>query len=132
MPKPPLPAELDALLAKPNPAVMGTVTPGGAPFTVATWYLWEGGRVLVNLDGERSRLEHIRRNRRLSLTVLDEADWHTHVSLRGPAVSIEDDRDLADIDRLSRRYFDEPYSVRDRPRVSVWMEVERWHAWGVR
>ena len=41
------------MLAKPNPAVIGTVTPDGAPNTVATWYLWEDGRVLVNMDEGR-------------------------------------------------------------------------------
>ena len=131
MPTPPLPAELDALLANPNPAVMATVTPDGGPLTVATWYLWEGGRLLLNLDAGRKRLAHLRHDPRVSLTVLDESSWYTHVSLRGRVASIEDDPDLADIDRLSRHYRGRPYSNRERPRVSVWVDVEHWHAWGV-
>jgi Pyridoxamine 5'-phosphate oxidase len=39
MPKPPLPPELDALLREPNPAVIATLKPDGAPHSVATWYL---------------------------------------------------------------------------------------------
>ena len=50
MPKPPLPAELDALLREPNPATISTLKPNGAPHSVATWYLWEDGRILVNMD----------------------------------------------------------------------------------
>ena len=50
MPKPPLPAELSEFLARPNPAVIGTVTASGDPRTVATWYVWDGGRVLMNLE----------------------------------------------------------------------------------
>ena len=50
MPQPPLPPELDAFLAKPNAAVIATVRPDGSPVTVATWYDWEDGRVLVNMD----------------------------------------------------------------------------------
>ena len=130
MPKPPLPAELDALLAEPNPAVMATVAADGAPVTVATWYLWEGGRILLNLDGGRKRLAHLGRDPRVSLTVLDGASWYTHVSLRGRVASIEDDSDLADIDRLSRHYRGYSYSNRERLRVSVWVDVEHWHAWG--
>ncbi len=68
MPKPPIPPELQALLREPNPAVMATLTPAGAPLTVATWYLWEDGRVLVNLDHSRARLEHQRADPRVSLT----------------------------------------------------------------
>ena len=84
MPKPPLPDELQALLREPNPAVMASLKPGGGPLSVATWYLWDDGRVLVNLDHSRARLEHLRADGRVSLTVLDTDDWYRHVSLRGP------------------------------------------------
>ena len=53
-----------------------------------------------------------------------------HVSLLGHAVEIRDDPDFADADRLSMRYLGEPYDRRDRPSVSVVVEVERWHTWG--
>ncbi len=131
MPKPPLPAKLDELLAKPNPAVMATLKANGDPVSVATWYLWQDGRVLLNLDGERKRLEHLRNDPRVALTVLDEAGWDAHVSLQGRVASIEDDPELTDIDRLCRHYHGEPYGNRERPRVSVWVDVDRWHAWRV-
>ena len=129
MPKPPLPAELDEFLQRPNPAVIATVKPDGAPHTVATWYLWEDGRILVNMDEGRARLEYLRRDPRVSLTVIDGEDWYRHVSLRGRVVSLEDDRDLVEIDRLSRRYRGAPYRNRERGRVSAWIEVTSWHAW---
>ena len=34
-----LPARLTDFLARPNPAVMGTVAKDGRPVTVVTWYL---------------------------------------------------------------------------------------------
>ncbi|MDX6573123.1 MAG: hypothetical protein QOC86_2279 [Gaiellales bacterium] len=129
MPKPPLPARLDAFLAKPNAAVIATVRPDGAPVTVATWYVWEGGRVLVNMDEGRKRLEHLRAEPRVSLTVMDLADWSAHVSLQGRVVSIEEDEGLRDIDRIAVHYTGEPYYLRDRRRFSAWIEVEQWHAW---
>jgi PPOX class probable F420-dependent enzyme len=131
MPTPPVPPEIDEFLAQPNPSVIAVLEPDGSPNTVATWYLWENGRVLVNMDEGRKRLEYLRREPRVSLTVLGKDDWYHHVSLRGRAVSIEDDSDLSDIDRLSRRYTGQPYADRDRGRVSAWTEVERWHAWAV-
>ncbi|MCC2335401.1 TIGR03618 family F420-dependent PPOX class oxidoreductase [Cellulomonas wangsupingiae] len=131
MPKPPLPDAVAALLARPNPAVMGTVHPDGYPVTVATWYLLEDdGRVLLNLDASRARLAHLRTNPHVSLTALSEESWYTHVSLQGRVVEISDDVDLVDIDRLSTHYGGKPYPVRDRPRVSVRVEVDRWHGWG--
>jgi PPOX class probable F420-dependent enzyme len=128
MPTPPLPRELQEVLAKPNPAVIGTAAPDGAPSTVATWYLWEDGRVLVNMDEGRRRLEYLRHDPRVSLTVLDGDSWYRHISLRG-RVTLHDDTDLTDIDRLSTHYMGNPYSQRDRGRVSAWIDVESWHAW---
>ena len=116
------------MLAKPNPAVIGTVTPEGKPITVATWYLWEDGRALVNMDGERRRLEYVRANPQVSLTVLDADQWYRHITVHGRA-TLQDDPDLADIDRLSTHYLGQPYGQRDRGRVSAWIEVESWHAW---
>jgi PPOX class probable F420-dependent enzyme len=131
MPTPPVPPEIDEFLAQPNPSVIATLLPDGSPSTAATWYLWENGRVLVNMDAGRKRLEHMRRDPRVSLTVLGKDDWYHQVSLRGRVVSIEEDRDFSDIDRISRYYTGEPYAQRDRGRVSAWIEVERWHAWAI-
>jgi PPOX class probable F420-dependent enzyme len=130
VPTSPVPDELRELLAKPNPAVIATVRSDGHPVTVATWYVLDGDRILVNMEDTRKRLDHLRRDPRVSLTVLDEASWYTHVSVQGRVVEMADDTDLADIDRISRHYGGKPYPVRDRGRVSAWIEVDRWHGWG--
>ena len=131
MPKPPLPDELQALLREPNPAVMASLKPDGSPLSVATWYLWEpDGRVLINLDHSRARLEHLRADPRVSLTVLD-SNWYRHVSLQGRVAEIAPDEGLKDIDRLSVQYRGEPYANRSSARFSAWIEVDRWHAWNV-
>jgi PPOX class probable F420-dependent enzyme len=131
MPKPPVPDDLSALLAEPNPAVIATLRPDGAPHTVATWYLWEQGRVLVNMDESRARLDFLRRDPRVALTVFVGGSWHAHVSLRGSVVSLEPDPDLADIDRLARQYGVDGYPNRTDGRVSAWIEISSWHRWMV-
>jgi PPOX class probable F420-dependent enzyme len=131
MPDLPFPPEVRDLLTAPNPAVIASVRDDGQPVTVATWYLLEDdGRLLVNMDAQRKRLEYVRADPRVSLTVLASGDWYTHVSVQGRLVDLRDDPDLADIDRLSQHYAGRPYPTRDRPRVSGWIEVERWHGWG--
>ena len=130
MPKPPLPEHVSALLAKPNPAVIAAVRPDGQPVTVATWYLWENGRLLVNMDEGRKRLDYLRADPRVSLTVLDADSWYTHVSLQGRITQWRDDEGLADIDRLSKHYNGRPYPNRERRRISAWIEIDRWHGWG--
>jgi PPOX class probable F420-dependent enzyme len=130
MPRVPVPPEVDELLRRPNPAVIATLRPDGSPHSVPTWYDWENGRVLLNMEDTRLRLGYMRRDPRVSLTVLAEDGWYRHVSLLGTVVSIGDDDDLADIDRLALRYTGRPFRTRDRKRVSAWMEPERWHGWG--
>ena len=117
-------------LAAPNPAVIATLRPDGHPSTVATWYLLDGDRILVNMASTRKRLEWLRADPRVSLTVLDAASWYTHLSLKGRVVELRDDPDLADIDRLARQYGMDRYADREGARVSAWIEVERVHGWG--
>jgi PPOX class probable F420-dependent enzyme len=129
MPKPPLPKSLAEFLSEPNPAVIATIAPSGNLHTVVTWYLWEHGRVLVNMDEGRKRLEHLRRDSRVSLTVLGKDDWSRHVSLSGRVASLEPDPELEGIDRLARHYTGQPFPLRDRGRVSAWLDIDSWHAW---
>ena len=129
MPPVPVPAEVDEFLRRPNPAVVGSLRSDGSPHTVATWYDWEDGRVLLNMDESRLRLRFMRHDPRVALTVLDEGSWYRHVSLLGRVVSLEEDADLRGIDRLARRYTGEPFRTRDARRFSAWMQVDAWHAW---
>ena len=131
MPTTPLPDHVIELLRRPNPAVMATVAADGRPVTVATWYLLEDdGRILLGLDATRARLKHMRRDPRISLTVLADDNWYTHVSLQGRIAELFDDVGLADIDRLSMHYRGRIYTNRHRGRVSAWIDIETWHGWG--
>jgi PPOX class probable F420-dependent enzyme len=130
VPKPPLPAEIAEFLANPNPAVIATVAPDGSPHTAATWYLLEDGRVLVNMDRTRKRLEHMRGEPRVSLTIMGPGDdWYRQVTLRGRVATIEDDPEFEGADRLSRQFTGGPHARRDQNRVSAWIEIESWYGW---
>ncbi|MEU3183031.1 PPOX class F420-dependent oxidoreductase [Streptomyces sp. NPDC006923] len=130
MSKPPLPEEAVALLSKANPSVITTLRSDGQPVSTATWYLWENGRALVNMDEARKRLDHIRNDPRVTLTVLDEGNWYTHVSIIGRVTEISEDEGLVYSDRLAQRYRGGPYPERSRRRINAWIEVDRWHGWG--
>jgi PPOX class probable F420-dependent enzyme len=129
VPPAPVPAELVEFLLRPNSAVIATLRPGGAPHTVATWYDWEDGSVLVNMDASRRRLGFMRNDARVALTALDEANWYRHVSLLGAVERIEHDAELTDIDRLALRYTGSPFRSREAERYSAWIRVDAWHAW---
>lgn len=127
----PLTDDAKTMLSKPNPAVISTVRSDGHPVTAATWYLLrDDDKVLVNMDVARKRLDHLRKDPRVSLTVIDDNDWYTHVTVIGRVTEVYDDEGLADIDALSRHYQGKEYPQRDRPRVSALIEVDRVHGWG--
>jgi len=123
-----LPPQVEAFLRQPNAAVIASVRPDGFPMTVATWYDWDDGRVLVNMHAKRARLEWMRLNPKVSLTIFD-GDWYRHVSLYGKVVAIEEDGDLVDIDRLAVRYTGKPFRNRKAHRVSAWIDPMGWHGW---
>jgi PPOX class probable F420-dependent enzyme len=134
MPKPPLPDAALTLLRQPNPAVIAVRRPDGHPMSVATWYLLEDdGTVLVNMDAGRARLRWIQEHPFVSLTVLEDDEWYTHVSVRGQVVRWEHDeqRALADIDRLARHYTGQAFGSRTAARVSAWIEITDWHGWEI-
>jgi PPOX class probable F420-dependent enzyme len=114
-------------LKGPHAAVVSTVRSDGAPYSAATWYDWDDGRILVNMDFKRLRLKHMRRDPRVALTVVDITNWYRAITVLGRVVEIRDDEGLVDIDRLSQRYRGTPYRNRRRKRVTALIEPERWH-----
>ena len=130
MSKPPLPDVAVAMLRKPNPSVITTLRRDGQPVSAATWYLWADGRVLVNMDEGRKRLQHMRADPRVSIDVLDENSWYNHVSIIGHVDEIYEDADMSDIDRIATHYTGGPYSDRDRGRFSALIAIDGWHGWG--
>jgi PPOX class probable F420-dependent enzyme len=131
MPTTPLsPAHID-FLRRPNPAVVSSLKPSGSPHSAVTWYLWDEhtGGVVINMAASRKRLEYMRRDPRVSLTILDGADWYSFaLTLEGRVERFEPDVDLAVIDRMSIHFTGEPYLYRDGARINAVIAVERWHA----
>jgi PPOX class probable F420-dependent enzyme len=101
----------------------------GQPVSVATWYLLDGDRILVNMDAGRRRLEHLRADPRVAITILDGNDWSTHVSVLGHVVEISPDEDLVGIDRIARHYTGRKFGNRHHARVNAWIAIDRWTAW---
>jgi hypothetical protein len=124
-----LPAAAIEFLRGPQHAVIGWVGKDGRPFTVATWYDWDEGEILVNMDAARRRLAWLEVGAPVSLTVLDADNWYRHLSLYGVIARVAADLGLADIDRLARRYTGQPFGNRSRPRVGARISIDSWHGW---
>jgi hypothetical protein len=129
MPAVPIPEAFEVWLQAARPCVMATVRADHTPVTVACWYEYRpGGRVLLSMSDTARRLDHLRQNPSVALTILGD-DWYQHASLLGRVIGIREDDGLVDIDRLSMHYWGTPYPDRERF-VTVVVEVTRWHTNG--
>ena len=70
----------------------------------------------------------MRADPRVSLTVMDLANWGAHVSLQGRVVSRRT-MSICATSTVSRGATGDAYPIREDARTSAWIEVEHWHAW---
>lgn len=124
-----LPPAYSAFLAAPRSCVMATVRPDGAPASVPCWYGWDGARITLSLHSHAARLRNVRRDPRVSLTVLGDS-WYQYLALAGTVLDLWPDDDLADLDALSVRYDGAPHANRLLRMVTATVRVDRWHAFG--
>jgi PPOX class probable F420-dependent enzyme len=124
-----LPEEVRTFLDQPRVAVLATVRHDGTPASTACWYELQEGRVLITMFATARRLPNIRRTPHVAMTVLGE-DPYQHASLAGAVVEMWDDPVNEVMDRLSLRYTGEPWPEPE-PCVSAFVEIERWHTYGV-
>ena len=76
------------------------VAPDGPSVSVATWYCLRTKACQVNMEENRLRLDYVRNDPRVTVTVLDADDWSRHVSIQRRVVQLQNDPNLTYIDRL--------------------------------
>ena len=115
-----------ALLAGRNYAVLATVNPDGSPQTSVMWAGRDGNDLLFSTIEGRVKHRNMRRDPRVSVTVIDSSDPENYVELRG-RVSMTPDVGRQFDTQLSWKY-DGKDPGQDRPgavRVVVRMTVEK-------
>ena len=115
-----------ALLDGRNYAVLATVNPDGSPQTSVMWVGRDGNDVLFSTVEGRMKHRNMRRDPRVSVTVIDSANPENYVELRG-RVSMTPDVGRRFDTQLSWKY-DGKDPGEDRPgavRVVVRVVVEK-------
>jgi PPOX class probable F420-dependent enzyme len=117
-----------------NPFV-GTVTTlreDGSPHSTIVWVDVDDGKVSFNTARGRAKSEHLEKDPRASMLVVDPNDTHKWVSVSGPAELTEAGAD-AQIDKLAKKYLgkDEyPWRNPAEQRVKVVIEPDKVDAAG--
>jgi len=108
-----LPEAVRALLDGTNYAHIATLLPDGAPHSVPVWIGLEGDQIAF-LTGPGSRkARNLNRDPRVAISITARDNPFTTAVIRGRvAERIDDDRAWPIIDRISRKYTDQPYPLR--------------------
>jgi len=117
-------------------ASVATLDEDGTPALAVIWYRLEpDDRILVNSRAGRRWCENLRRDPRVSLSVIDRRDGYRWLGLGGRVDEVVEDVDRArgDIIALAHRYHPEGPSAssiatfRRQPRVSFLIRIETVH-----
>jgi PPOX class probable F420-dependent enzyme len=112
-----------------NFAVVATTNADGSPQSSVVWITRDGDDLLFATVRGRRKERNLRRDPRVSVTVLDDANGYEYAEIRGTATMTEQGgREL--INELSRKYQDTDF--RDEPAdvVRVIVRISPWHVVG--
>ena len=114
-------------LDNPYFGVATTLREDGSPHNTVVWVDVDDDAVIFNTAEGRAKPEHLRRDARAAVTVIDPQDGHKWISVSGAAELSHDGAD-AQIDKLAKKYLgvDEyPYRKPEEQRVNVRITPER-------
>ena len=103
---PALPPRIRHFLDAPRFASIATLDADGAPRQAVVWYLVDGDELVINSAEGRRWPANLRRDARISLTVVDQRDGYSWVGLTGTVTEVIDDQPIAQqhIARMARSY----------------------------
>jgi len=110
------------LLEDRNFCDVATVARDGAPHVAVVWVDTDGEDVLLNGSEGRVWPENLRRDPRVTLTVLNLQNPYEYLSIKGQAVEVTPEGADEHIDRLAKKYLDKdeyPYRTPGEVRLLV-------------
>ena len=76
---------------EPNIAVVAVLREDGTAHQTPVWVDWDGEHVVLNLNTDRAKLDHLRRDPRVALLVLDRDDPFRWIAIDGTVAEITPD-----------------------------------------
>ena len=122
----PLEPGVHALLSRPNFAHLATLMPDGSPTTTTVCIGVRDDRILIGTGENSLKVRNLRRDPRLSLSVIDFHDPYEEVQIRGRVVEFLDDSKFEIMDEISHKYTGKEFPFRNPTgRVALVIEVEK-------
>jgi len=116
---------LPILTTKKALAHLATVMPDGSPQVTPVWFLYDGGKFIVNTARGRVKDRNMARNAHVALSIVDPDNPFAHIAVRGTIVRESEEGADANIDALAQKYLgQERYPLRRAGEVRVMYEIE--------
>ncbi len=116
------------LFQEPNFAHLATLMPDGSPQVTPVWVELDGDRIIVNTAEGRAKPRNVRRDPRVAVSIISQANSYAHATVRGRVVQITHDGADDGIDRLAKKYLGQeryPFRQPQEQRVVLVIEPER-------
>ena len=113
-----------------NLASVATLMPSGAPQVAPVWVDREGDIVILNAAESRQRTKNLKKDPRVAISIYDQNNLYSNVSIRGKAVEITQKGAEEHIDKMNMKYHGTPkypYHNPKDPRVIIKVEATSVH-----
>jgi len=85
-------------------ANVATIGPHGEPQVNPVWFGWDGEHVLFSQTTGRQKYHNVQREPRIALSIVDPANPHRYLEIRGKIARIDEDPDFAFINSMAKKY----------------------------
>jgi PPOX class probable F420-dependent enzyme len=105
-------------------ANLGTIMSDGSPQVTPVWVDYDGKFVRFNSALGRVKDKNVRRDPRVSLSILDPENPYRYLAIRGRVVEITQKGADEHIDSLAQKYLGQAYPYRQPGEVRVLYKIE--------
>jgi PPOX class probable F420-dependent enzyme len=120
---PAIPADVRELLSSPNYLHLATLRADGSSRSWVVWVGIEGERLLICTDDSTWKAKDMRRDPRVSASIVDLANPYRMAAIQGRVVEVRPDNDCRYMDPISMKYTSAPFPYRGPGRVCFVIEV---------
>ena len=132
MPKGTVPDRYHDILESKALGHLATIGPDGRPQVNPVWFIWDGTHVLLSVKADTRKLQNLRANPAVAMSVADLAKPTRYVEIRGEVVDLELFDTLAWVNQLARKYTGADFSggSEGEHRYKVTIRVDSWTGQG--
>jgi len=126
-----IPSQYLDLFGKKAFGVLVTLMADGQPQATPVWCDFVDGHVLVNSAKGRQKDKNVRREPRVTITIIDPDKWYRYVEIRGRVVDVTENGADAHINKMAKKYIGQDvYPWKQPGEVRVIYKIEPQHVSG--